>query len=409
MSARRCALEALTQWEDTSRFAADILDDLSRRFRLSPPDRGLAQELLYGTIRNLYLLDELIDRFRRGSLKPLTQNLLRIGLYQLFKTGIAEHAAVNETVDLARKHERALVNAILRSAQRQKPELLAEIETWSFENRYSHPEFLLERWFARYDAATVEALCRWNNDPPGVFARINPLAQDSEALERVRLETAASMIGPDYPDFFHVTGAPNPEWIRDGLIYVQDPSTSLACRLLDPRPGETILDACAAPGGKTSLLAALMRNEGHIIATDNSPPRLDQLRENLRRLAVSNTTVTAADWNTAEAAGLNLPAFDAILLDAPCSNTGVMRRRVDVRWRIQERDLPRQAANQTALLKAVAPLLKPGGRLVYSTCSIDAAENESVVESSKLTVEKVVTSLPWRDQHDGAFAALLRT
>ena len=186
MSARRCALEALTQWEDTSRFAADILDDLARSFRLSPPDRGLAQELLYGTIRNLYLLDELIDKFRRGSLKPLTQNLLRIGLYQLFKTGIAEHAAVNETVDLARKHERALVNAILRSAQRQKPALLAEIETWSLENRYSHPEFLLERWSARYDTGTVEAICRWNNEVPTVFARINPLAPDKEALERVR-------------------------------------------------------------------------------------------------------------------------------------------------------------------------------------------------------------------------------
>ena len=408
MSARRCALEALTQWEDTSRFAADILDDLARSFRLSPPDRGLAQELLYGTIRNLYLLDELIDKFRRGSLKPLTQNLLRIGLYQLFKTGIAEHAAVNETVDLARKHERALVNAILRSAQRQKPELLAEIETWSLENRFSHPEFLLERWSARYDPATVEAICRWNNEPPTVFARINPLAPDKEALDRVRAETEPALVGPDFPDFFSVTGAPNPDWLREGLIYVQDPSTSLACRLLDPQPGETVLDACAAPGGKTSLLAALMQNEGHIVAADNSPPRLDQLRENLQRLAVGNAEVKLADWNNADPAAPDLPAFDAILLDVPCSNTGVMRRRVDVRWRIQERDLPRQAANQAALLKAVAPLLKPGGRLVYSTCSIDATENEAVVEASGLTVEKIDTSLPWRDGYDGAFAALLR-
>ena len=408
MSARRCAIEALTQWEDTSRFAADILDDLARSFRLSPPDRGLAQELLYGTIRNLYLLDELIDKFRRGSLKPLTKNLLRIGLYQLFKTGIAEHAAVNETVDLARKHERALVNAILRSAQRQKPALLAEIETWSLENRYSHPEFLLERWSARYDTGTVEAICRWNNEVPTVFARINPLAPDKEALERVRSETASSSAGPDYPDFFHVTGAPNPDWIREGLIYVQDPSTSLACRLLDPQPGDTILDACAAPGGKTSLLAALMGNEGRIIAADNSPPRLEQLRENLKRLAVGNAEVKLVDWNTADRAALNLPAFDAILLDVPCSNTGVMRRRVDVRWRIQERDLPRQAANQAALLKAVAPLLRPGGRLVYSTCSIDATENEAVVATSGLRVDQIATSLPWRDGYDGAFAALLR-
>lgn len=407
MSARRCALEALTKWEDTSRFAADILDDLARELRLSPPDRGLAQELLYGTIRNLYLLDELIDRFRRGSIKPLTQNLLRIGLYQLFKTNIAEHAAVNETVDLARKHERSLINAILRSAQRQKPALLAEIETWPLEDRYSHPEFLLRRWGKQYDEATVEALCRWNNEPPGVYARINPLTPHTEALERVRAETQPSLIGDDYPDFFRVTGAPDPDWIRDGLIYIQDPSTALACRLLDPQPGETILDACAAPGGKTAFLAALMNNQGRIIAADNSAPRLEQLRENLDRLAVTNTEVKQADWNAADPGSLELPAFDAILLDVPCSNTGVMRRRVDVRWRIQERDLARQAANQSALLKAVVPLLKPGGRLVYSTCSIDRAENEEVIEASGLDIGKTVSSLPWRDGYDGAFAAVL--
>jgi len=407
MSARRCALEALSTWEDTSRFASDILDDLSRSLRLSPPDRALAQEILYGTIRNLYLLDELISRFRRGSLNPLTQNLLRIGLYQLFKTEIAEHAAVNETVELARKHERSLINAILRNAQRKKPELLEEIETWPLEDRYSHPDFLVKRWIKQYDEPSVESFCRWNNEPPVVFARINSLARDREALDRVRSESQPSMVGDSFPDFFQVTGAPNPDWLREGLIYIQDPSTSLACRLLDPKPGEEILDACAAPGGKTALLAALMNNQGRIIATDNSPPRLDQLRENLQRLAVANAEVKQADWSAPETTE-NFPKFDAILLDVPCSNTGVMRRRVDVRWRIQERDLARQASNQATLLKSAISLLKPGGRIVYSTCSIDRAENEAVVEQSGLTVEKIVTSLPWRDGYDGAFAALLR-
>lgn len=407
MSARRCALEALSTWEDTSRFASDILDDLSRSLRLSPPDRALAQEILYGTIRNLYLLDELISRFRRGSLNPLTQNLLRIGLYQLFKTEIAEHAAVNETVELARKHERSLINAILRNAQRKKPELLQEIETWPLEDRYSHPDFLVKRWIKQYDETSVESFCRWNNEPPVVFARINSLARDREALDRVRSGSQPSMVGDSFPDFFQVTGAPNTDWLREGLIYVQDPSTSLACRLLDPKPGEEILDACAAPGGKTALLAALMNNEGRITATDNSPPRLDQLRENLQRLAVTNAEVKQADWSAPETPA-NFPTFDAILLDVPCSNTGVMRRRVDVRWRIQERDLARQATNQSALLRAAVKLLKPGGRIVYSTCSIDRAENEAVIELSGLTVEKIVTSLPWRDGYDGAFAALLR-
>ena len=408
MSARRCALEALTTWEDTSRFASDILEELSREFRLSPPDRGLAQELLYGTIRNLYLLDELVDRFRRGSIKPLTQNLLRLGLYQLFKTQIAEHAAVNETVDLARKHERSLVNAILRNAQRQKAALLVEIENWPLEDRFSHPDFLIKRWLKQYDTPTVEALCEWNNQPAPVYARINPLARDQEALNRVRAETEPYLIGPEYPGFFRVSGAPDPEWIREGLLYVQDPGTLHACQLLDPKPGETVLDACAAPGGKTAILAAMMENQGQLVATDNSVPRLEQMRENFHRLAVENVEVQQAEWNAPDHGGHTFPTFDAILLDVPCSNSGVMRRRVDVRWRIQERDIERQAANQSAILKSVARLLKPGGRLVYSTCSIDRAENEAVVEASGLQIKSLVSSLPWRDGYDGAFAALLR-
>jgi 16S rRNA (cytosine967-C5)-methyltransferase len=410
--ARRCALDALTEWEDTSRYAADLLDDFARRQRLSPPDRGLAQDLLFGVIRNLYLLDELIERFRRGAIKAQTQNLLRLGLYQLFRTGIAEHAAVNETVSLARPHERSLVNAILRSAQRQKPELLAEIETWPLEDRTSHPDFLIRRWTEQYGPEATEALCRWNNDAPPVYARLNFLvpngiAADHEALERIRPEIAPSLLGPRFPDFFRVEGAPNADWIREGLLYIQDPSTSLACRLLDPQPGETILDACAAPGGKTALLAALMGNSGSIVATDSSDSRLTQMRENLDRLSVSIADIRRVDWNDPASLG-DLPRFDAILLDAPCSNSGVMRRRVDVRWRIQERDFDRQAKQQLALLRSVATCLKPGGRIVYSTCSIDREENEGVVAASGFPVEKTVVSLPWRDGHDGAYAALLR-
>lgn len=405
--ARRCALDALTAWEDTSRYASDLLDELARRYRLSPPDRGLAQELLYGVIRNLYLLDEIIERLRRGSIKGPTQNLLRLGLYQLFRTRIADHAAINETVALARPHERSLVNAILRNAQRQQREIEAAIETWPLEDRTSHPGFLIQRWSDRYGAEATEALCQWNNEAPVVYGRINPLAADRDALERVRSETEESSLGEAWPGFFRCEGAPDPSWIEKGLVYIQDPSTSLACRLLDPKPGETVLDACAAPGGKTSMLAALMENRGRLVATDSSEPRLSVLRENLERLGVTVAEVSRADW-TDPAAGADLPRFDAILLDAPCSNTGVMRRRIDVRWRLHERDLDRQAQQQLVLLRNLARLLAPGGRIVYSTCSIDAAENEDVVAASGFPVEATSVSLPWRDGHDGAYAALLR-
>ncbi|MDF1738088.1 MAG: 16S rRNA (cytosine(967)-C(5))-methyltransferase RsmB [Verrucomicrobiales bacterium] len=408
MSARRCALEALTQWEETSRYASDILTDLGGRFRLTPQDRALAQEILFGTIRNLYLLDTIIDRFRKGSLQSGTQDLLRIGLYQLFLTEIAEHAAVNETVNLSKKHEKGLVNAILRNAQRQKDEIIADIKTWPLEDQFSQPEFLIERWTEQYGAEAALSLCQWNNEAPKVYGRINALAPDKEALNRVRSETEPSLLGDDYPDFFVIEGPPNTDWLDEGLIYIQDPSTSQACSLLAPQPGEAILDACAAPGGKTALLAAMRGNEGRIVATDNVELRLEQMQENFKRLHLSNVEVALADWAFDAEEPFGGEKFDAILLDAPCSNTGVMRRRIDVRWRVQPRDFATSAKLQSTLIRNTARALKPGGRLIYSTCSIDRVENEEVIEASGMTIEKVVTSLPWRDGHDGAFAATLR-
>ncbi|MEX2580453.1 MAG: 16S rRNA (cytosine(967)-C(5))-methyltransferase RsmB [Verrucomicrobiales bacterium] len=410
MSARRCTLDALCQWEETSRFAADILGDLATKHDLSGADRALAQELLFGVIRNLFFLDGLVDLLRKGTIKSKTRNLLRMGLFQLFKTDIAEHAAVNETVALARKHEKGLVNAVLRSAQRRRGELDKEAESWPLEDRVSHPAFLIERWSAEHGPDAAVALCEWNNRPPEVFARINPLAPDREALDRVRSETQPCLVGPEYPDFFRVEGPLNYDWLREGLIYIQDPATSLACRLLDPKPGETVLDACAAPGGKSALLAAMMNNEGTIVATDSSAPRIETLEENLSRLGAANVRTSRVDWSSPDAETLeSLPLFDAILLDVPCSNTGVMRRRVDVRWRLQPSDFARHAEAQKQLLAMVRKKLAPGGRLVYSTCSIEKEENEAVVEEqADLAVEETVRSLPWRDGFDGAFAALLR-
>lgn len=408
MSARRCALEALSQWEETSRYASDILTDLGGRFRLTPQDRALAQEILFGTIRNLYFLDTIIEKFRKGSLQNATQDLLRIGLYQLFLTEIAEHAAVNETVSLCKKHEKGFVNAILRNAQRQKAEILADIKNWPLEDQYSQPEFLIERWTEQYGEEAAISLCQWNNEPPKVYGRINSLAPDKEALDRVRSETQPSLLGEDYPDFFVVDGPPNTYWLDEGLIYIQDPSTSQACALLNPRPGEDILDACAAPGGKTALLAAMRGNEGRLVATDNVESRIEQMQENFNRLHLSDIEVALADWAVDSEEPFGGQKFDAILLDAPCSNTGVMRRRIDVRWRVQPRDFATSAQLQATLIKNTAKALKPGGRLIYSTCSIDRVENEDVVEASGMTVEKVVTSLPWKDGHDGAFAAVLR-
>lgn len=408
MSSRRVALESLIEWENTSAYAEDILSDLAGHYHLEGSDRGLAVEILYGTIRNLFLLDEIIDQLRRGKIKSETRNLLRIGLFQVFLSGIADHAAVNETVGLARKHERGLVNAILRNALRQREEFETAMETWSLADRFSHPDFLIERWEEQFGSEATAALCEWNSTPPANYGRINLLAPDKDALNRVRSETQPCLVGPEFPDFFRFDGAPRREWIEEGLIYVQDPSTSLACRLLDPQPGERILDACGAPGGKAAYLAALCGSPASLTVADSSASRLERTRENLHRLHAAESQLLQVDWTEADGTPDGMGLFDAILLDVPCSNSGVMRRRVDVRWRLQPGDFKRQAELQTTLLENVARFLKPDGRLIYSTCSIDREENEAVVEQSALTIESAISSLPWRDNHDGAFAALLR-
>ncbi|RYD77323.1 MAG: RsmB/NOP family class I SAM-dependent RNA methyltransferase, partial [Verrucomicrobiaceae bacterium] len=200
-------------------------------------------------------------------------------------------------------------------------------------------------------------------------------------------------------------------WITQGLCYVQDPSTLLACELLAPQPRETVLDACAAPGGKTTYLAELMQNSGRIVACDLFESRVTRLKENLHRLGVRNAQPLQLDVLSGAGTAPLLPeSFDRILIDAPCSNTGVLRRRVDVRWRLTEEDFIRMPFTQLALVKKLTPLLKPGGALVYSTCSLEAEENDKVVEqvSNSIPQLRFVESrrtLPFKDGVDGAFAA----
>jgi len=226
-----------------------------------------------------------------------------------------------------------------------------------------------------------------------------------EAAETEGL-TPASVDG-----FFQVDSPPR-DWLEQGRVYVQDPSTAMACDLLAPSAGDTVLDACAAPGGKTAYLAQLMGNEGQITACDLSPRRLDRLSGNLRRLGVKNTRVMEFDMTSDRTPPWGAARFDRILLDVPCSNTGVMRRRVDVRWRLEPWNIEELNVQQVQILSKALLLLKPGGTLVYSTCSLDHDENQGVLDQTlanhphiKLVSTQEVT--PWKDGFDGAFAGKL--
>jgi 16S rRNA (cytosine967-C5)-methyltransferase len=406
INSRAVTLTALEEWRGGRKFADAILGERLRTVELGAADRAFATELFYGVLRNLILLDFWIGELRSGHLDHHSRDLLRLGVYQLLLLQTPEHAAIYETVELAGRRNRALINGVLRNAVRARAELLQKADVQKLSVRKSHPQFLIDRWTRNFGEQETETLCEWNNCPPPIYARINHLRiSDEDFVARSgdveRLDT--------HQNFVRLTSIPE-NALTAGHCYIQDPSTALACAVLDPQPGEHILDACAAPGGKTGYIAELMKNDGLILACDRDQSRVETLRGNLERLGVKITRTMRHDWAQQTLSGET--PFDRILIDAPCSNTGVMRRRVDVRWRLTPDDFARMTAEQLRIVRATMPLLKPGGVLVYGTCSLEPEENKEVVEQTlkefpflKLVEEKSV--LPFRDRFDGAYAAKL--
>ena len=411
LSARQMALTALRLWRKEKYFADFIISELLTQTALNTSDRAFVLELFYGVLRNLTLLDFWIGCLRASRIDSDIRDILRLGLYQLLFLKTAEHAAVHETVDLAPKRQRTVVNAILRAATRQRSELLARADAQPLFIRTSHPQFLVERWQKHFGDEHAEELCKWNNLPAPVYARINLLKIDRTKFLHTYPESRSLR---DHSMFVQFNSLPSTALER-GHCYIQDPSTTIACELLDPKPGERILDATAAPGGKTGYIAQLMENLGIIVACDRAPQRIDTLKENVARLGVGIAQILQHNWT-----GKRVPPqitsvapFDRIVIDAPCSNTGVMRRRVDVKWRLRRIDFDRMQHLQIEIVRALVPFLKPNGLIVYSTCSLEPEENEEVVrrilETSPVLRlgEEERFSLPFRDGFDGAYAAKL--
>jgi 16S rRNA (cytosine967-C5)-methyltransferase len=408
LSARQIALKALRTWRNGTRFADSIISPSLAQTSLMRSDRAFALELFYGVLRNLTLLDFWISCLRASRVESDLRDILRLGLYQLFLLKTAQHAAVHETVELAPKRQRTIINAMLRAAARRTNELLALAQAQPLFLRTSHPQFLIERWQQHFGIEHAEKLCEWNNLPAPVYARINLLRIDRTEFLRAYPESRPV---PKHPDFVEINSLPSGALER-GHCYIQDPSTTIACQLLDPKPGERILDACAAPGGKTALIAEQVKNRAFIAACDRDPERLRILKDNVARLGARITHSVRQDWTRDRLPKeiASAAPFDRILVDAPCTNTGVMRRRVDVRWRVRPDDFTRMPKEQFVITRAVIALLKPGGVLVYSTCSLEPEENEKVVrrmlaERPVLRLEAERHSLPFRDGFDGAFAA----
>jgi 16S rRNA (cytosine967-C5)-methyltransferase len=391
-SARGLALEVLVRTETTDAWADRLLEALTDRAGLDPRDRGLATELALGTLRWQRRLDWTLARASRRPLEelaPWVRALLRLTAYQLaFLDRIPPWAAVHEAVELAKRRRSAgataFVNGVLRalaSEPRPWPAPTAADPIEALALRASHPTWLVERWWTRYGPDEAEALALAMNEAPPVVVRTNTLrveaSQVAAGFQAAGVGTMPTRFAPEGFALERAGDLRRLAPLSDGSAVVQDEAAILVGHALAPLPGETVADVCAAPGTKTTHLAALMANQGRVIAADPNAARLELLRAACARLGVTIVESRVADARVL--AGALGPMCDRVLVDAPCSNLGVLRRNPDGKWRRRPADLPMLASAQAAILEAAAELVRPGGVLVYATCSLEPEENEAVV------------------------------
>jgi 16S rRNA (cytosine967-C5)-methyltransferase len=413
-NSRATAAGIVGRWLETEEFPERLIPD-------NAGDRALVAEIVLGVVRWKRRLEWIAERLSKHEPDAKSLPFLLVGLYQLFHMDrVAEYAAVDETVEAVKaavdQGAAGYVNGVLREAIRQRESLLAALEDEFIGIRESHPDTLVKRWRQAIGAKRTLALCAWNNTRAEVA--IHPLRTRTDMasfrgmLVQAGIDAAPHQARPDdflvLPHGVRVDSLPG---YGDGLFTIQDPSTAMAVDVLDPRPGERILDACAAPGGKTALIAERLGDTGEIVAMDVHDDRLETLRENVERLRLRNVTVVkgnAVADGIAKAAGGR--PFDRILLDVPCSNTGVLRRRPDARWRFSMRRLANLNDIQRLMLTPATDSLKPGGRVVYSTCSIEPEENLDLVNAwlARRPEWELIESrslIPPACKCDGAFAA----
>ncbi|MBD2363375.1 16S rRNA (cytosine(967)-C(5))-methyltransferase [Anabaena minutissima FACHB-250] len=395
---------------------ADVaLDRVLRKVNLSDIDRRLVTELVYGSVRRQRTLDSLIDQLakKKSHQQPSElRSILHLGFYQLrYQERIPVSAAVNTTVQLAKDNGLAgltgFVNGLLRQYVRLAEKLpdLLELPENPVERLgilHSFPDWIIQVWLEQLGVEETEKLCEWMNQTPTIDLRINPLRTSIEEVETAL--TSAGILArriPHLPQALRLIGnsgaIQNLPGFNEGWWVVQDASAQLVSHILDPQPGEVIIDACAAPGGKTTHMAELMQDEGKILACDRTASRLRKLKDNAQRLGLHSIEIYTGDSR-------NLPQFDhtadRVLLDAPCSGLGTLHRHADARWRQTPASVVELSTLQKELTSQTSNFVKPGGVLVYATCTLHPAENEGVIteflrEHSDWQIEPLSVDSPY--------------
>lgn len=434
---RGIAVKILNRVERTDSYLDKLLDTELKSDELNELDKRFLTELTHGVIRWKTRLDFIIEHFCKNKFAmqdPNIRNALRVALYQiLFLTKIPHAAAVNEAVEFVKKirGQKAanLVNAILRNIIRNINKLpTPDNETDPIQYlsiMYAHPSWIVKRWVERYGLYETEQLLSANNERPTTVVRVNSLKTSADELAKLFEERGIKYVRSKYLDNFikvgHLSGIYNLDLFTQGYFSIQDESSGLVVKLLDPKPGEKVIDLCSAPGGKTTFIAELMKNEGKIIAVDKYEHRLNLVKQSCERLGITNVEFIAED-----AIGLNFEPVDKVLVDAPCSGFGVIQKKPDIKWQRELSDIKNLSKTQLELLETASKLVKNGGVIVYSTCTIEPEENIEVVKaflnnhpefeiddarnylpSDVVNSEGCMETFPHKHDMDGGFAVRL--
>ena len=434
---RGLAIKILNRIDRTDAYLERMLDNEMKSMEMSGPDKALLYEIVHGVVRWQGRLDWILNGFYKGTFSkaiPNLKNALRVALYQiLFLDRVPDYAAVNEVVEFVKKLQGQkpadLVNAVLRNIIRSKnairypdpgEDLVGYLAAY-----YSHPSWMVKRYIARFGREDTEKLLAANNEKPYLTLRINALKTKPDEfkalLESVGLKYRQGAYLPEFFKLMNLTNITAWDYYTKGYFNIQDESAGLACRLLDVQEGQRVLDMCAAPGGKTAYIAALMHSRGEVVAIDRFESRLKLLQKNMTRLSVDCVRIVEADALEYK----SLP-FDRVLVDAPCSGSGTLSKKPDIKWKKDLFDIRDLNILQSKLLAKAASLVKVGGVIVYSTCSIEPEENFEIVkkflnenpnfkfETAKDKFPEDITdehgciqTLPHVHKTDGAFAARL--
>ncbi len=425
IAAVACLIDILKHGSRPKKSLEQFSQALDRR------DRAFLMEIVYGVMRNLYSLDAIIGTFIRNTktLSDETVNNLRIALYQILFMRVPGYAVVNESVEMEKSGGKpSLINAVLRNLLRGKEKialpLVYEDVVKDISINTSHQEWMVKRWIARFGKDEARLLAVANNSMPPLVLRTNTLRISRDELLRGLAEKKMSAEPARFsPDGIVIGKETSYQDLSSfyGLFAVQDEASQLISYLLAPKKGERVLDACAAPGGKTTHIAQMMEDAGELIAVEKDSQRILKLEESISALGVASAKTIRADIRELKDIG----TFDRILLDAPCSSTGVIRRNPDVKYRHTLQDIAQFGKKQTELLKAVSPLLRKEGRLVYSVCSIEPEEGEQVIRDFLKTTHEFrmidadqefmkpfvkngfFRTFPHKDNMDGFFGVIL--